>query len=147
MKTNQIILPVIFLLFGCHNEKGDVEKWKGEILEAEKNFAEMAESRGIEEAFLAYAAEDAVLMRNNKLVIGKTGMAKYFREQSLGSKGVTLTWKPDFVDVSRAGDLGYTYGYYEVSYPDSSGSVTENKGVFHTVWRRQGDGSWKFVWD
>ena len=44
-------------------------------------------------------------------------------------------------------DLGYTYGHYTFSYIDSGGNKIENKGVFHTVWKRQSDGTWRFVWD
>jgi ketosteroid isomerase-like protein len=116
-------------------------------LETEKNFADMAESEGIPEAFLFYAAEEAVLMRNNKLVIGRKRLQEYFDQQSSSGQEVHLTWKPDFVDVSSSGDLGYTYGNYRFSYTDSTGTVREDSGVFHTVWKRQKDGTWKFVWD
>ena len=58
-----------------------------------------------------------------------------------------LSWKPDFVDVSASGDLGYTYGHFTYSYTDSTGTIMESSGVFHTVWKRQADGSWLFVWD
>ncbi len=30
---------------------------------------------------------------------------------------------------------------------DSIGNDIDNKGVFHTVWKRQADGEWRFVWD
>ena len=130
------------------NQKKEIEIWKDEILETEKNFANMVESKGIPEAFLFYAAEDAVLMRNNKLVIGRNRLEEYFEKQALTTnKEVRLTWKPDYVDVSSSGDLGYTYGKYTFSYKDSVGAVKEDSGVFHTVWRKQPDGTWKFVWD
>jgi ketosteroid isomerase-like protein len=128
-------------------EKDSVEKWKDEIVETEKNFATMAEENGIPEAFISYAAEDAVLMRNNKLVVGKQDLIRYLENQPAKVKDEHLSWKPDFVDVSTSGDLGYTYGHYIYSYTDSTGTTIENSGVFHTVWKRQEDGSWKFVWD
>ena len=145
----QFILPVFLLLCSCSNEtrQASVNRWKHEILETEKNFAEMAKAEGIAKAFITYAAEDAVLMRNNKLVTGKKELIDYFENQKPLDNDVSLTWKPDYVDVSVSGDLGYTYGYYRVSYIDSSGSEVENSGVFHTVWKRQKDNTWKFVWD
>ena len=42
-----------------------IKKWKIEILDTEKEFSEMASKEGIATAFLKYAAEDVVLMRNN----------------------------------------------------------------------------------
>jgi len=58
-----------------------------------------------------------------------------------------LEWAPDFVDVSSSGDLAYTYGKFTFSFKDSLGNKVENKGIFHTVWKRQSNGEWKFVWD
>lgn len=145
----QFILPVFLLFYSCQTdtEKGSIEKWKQEILETEQNFAKMARDEGIRNAFLTYAAEDAVLMRNNALVIGKKAINVYFENNTSKDKDVSLIWKPDFVDVAASGDLGYTYGHYTYSYIDSSGIKIENKGVFHTVWKRQPDGTWRFVWD
>lgn len=124
-----------------------MEKWKQEIAETEKSFAAMAEEEGISKAFMSYAAEDAVLMRNNKLVIGKENLRELFENQASKPKDEKLSWKPDFVDVSMSGDLGYTYGQFTYSYTDSTGTSVENTGVFHTVWKRQADGEWRFVWD
>ncbi len=59
----------------------------------------------------------------------------------------TLTWKPTFVDVSRSGDLAYTYGGAVFTSIDSTGNKIERIGEFHTIWKRQKDGTWKFVWD
>jgi ketosteroid isomerase-like protein len=56
-----------------------------------------------------------------------------------------LTWSPDFIDVSASGDMAYTYGKYNYTTTDSLGNVSEIEGIFHTVWKRQADGNWKFV--
>jgi len=126
---------------------GTIEKWKNEILETEQEFAKMAKKEGIKMAFLEFAAEEAVLMRNNKLVVGKSAIKVHFENQSAKNTNVSLTWRPDFVDVSIAGDLGYTYGEYIYSFTNSEGNFIKNKGIFHTVWKRQENGAWKFVWD
>ena len=107
----------------------------------------MAGEEGISKAFMTYAAEDAVLMRNDKLVIGKKNLAMLFENQASKPKNESLNWKPDFVDVSASGDLAYTYGHFTYSYTDSTGTKIESSGVFHTVWKRQADGSWLFVSD
>ena len=124
-------------------DKNAVEIWKQEILETEQSFAKMVKEEGIHKAFITYAADDAVLMRNNDLVLGKTNISLLYENQT--SKG--LVWVPDFVDVSLSGDLGYTYGRYTFSHTDPDGNVVDSKGVFHTVWKRQAEGKWLFVWD
>ena len=129
------------------NNEGSTEQWKDEIIATEKAFAKMAMTKGIPQAFIAYAADDAVLLRNNKLIIGKDSLRASFENAESQNTNVSLTWEPDFVDVSASGDLGYTYGTYLYVTTDSTGATNEVKGVFHTVWKRQPDGKWKYVWD
>lgn len=139
------IITASLFLNSC-NTKPDIksmEKWKQEIRQTELDFAKMAKEEGIEKAFITYAAEDAVVMRNNELVKGLKNIEVFYKDKT--SKG--LDWVPDFVDVSASGDLGYTYGHYTYSYIDSTGKAAENKGIFHTVWKKQSDGTWRFVWD
>ncbi len=144
-KLLYFIILVCLSFYSCNMKpnKISIEKWKQEILETEKSFAKMAREEGLQKAFMTYAAEDAVLMRNDDLVIGKNNIDLLYENQT--SKG--LAWIPDFVDVAKSGDLGYTYGHYTFSYFDSSGKAIESKGIFHTVWKRQPDGIWRFVWD
>lgn len=143
---NSLPYSIIFLLLfnSCLNEtkKDSVDTWKEEIRQAEEDFAKMAKDKGIHDAFLSFAANDAVLQRG-ELIIGIKNIDKHLEK----STSKNLSWSPDFVDVSATGDLGYTYGKYVFKYTDSIGNPLEDKGIFHTVWKRQADGKWKFVWD
>jgi len=127
------------------NQTNSKEIYKKEILETEKAFAEMAKIEGLPKAFLAYADEAAVLNRNNTIIKGKPAIKEYFKKQTL--REVKLEWTPDFVEVSQSGDLGYTYGKYSFSAKDTSGQKIESEGIFHTVWKKQADGNWRYVWD
>ena len=148
-KFLKLILPISLLFYSCNTnrKKDDIEKWKSEIVATEQKFAAMTEKEGIPKAFLTYAAEDAVLMRNNSLIIGIEALKENYENKNLDSGTVSLTWKPDFVDVALSGDLGYTYGKYVYTTTDSIGNTNTVEGIFHTVWKRQADGKWKFVWD
>ncbi|MEQ1586437.1 MAG: nuclear transport factor 2 family protein [Cyclobacteriaceae bacterium] len=141
------ILVLILILPSCTlDKKGDIEVWKKEIADTEHAFAAMAKVDGVAKAFITFAANDAVLLRNNELIKGKDAIeASYDRRFSSGN--ASLTWAPDFVDVSSSGGLGYTYGKYVYTSTDSLGNSTTSEGIFHTVWKRQSDGTWKFVWD
>ena len=145
--SSTILLILILASCNSRNEEHNIEKWKSEIVETERAFAEMAKAEGIPKAFVTYAAEDAILMRNNTLISGKDAIKNSFGNQDQGAGNVELAWEPDFVDVSRSGDLGYTYGKYTYSVTDSSGAVKLDSGIFHTVWKRQSNGDWRFVWD
>ncbi|MBS4057241.1 MAG: nuclear transport factor 2 family protein [Bacteroidales bacterium] len=146
--TSGLLLILLIFLTACQsgNDNSDREKWLQEIASTEQAFADLAAQEGIEKAFVSYAAADVVLLRNKQLIRGKDGLSRYFAENAANDQP-KLSWKPDFIDVSTSGDLGYTYGKYVYSSIDSAGITTSTEGVFHTVWKRQADGQWRFVWD
>ena len=141
------LIGIVLILSSCSMKKADqTEQYKNEIVAAEKAFAKLVKEKGIKEGFLSFAADSAVVRRGEELHIGKEALnLLYSRPSKL--KDVVLEWTPDFVDVAASGDLGYTYGKYYFSGTDSLGNTIEERGIFHTVWKRQQDGSWKFVWD
>ncbi len=144
-KLTFIFTSTFLFLISCNTkpDKIQIETWKNEIRETEQNFSKMAGEEGIHKAFTTFAAEDAVLMRNNKIIEGLKSIDEHYKNQN--SKG--LSWSPDFVDVAASGDLGYSYGHYIFSYIDSMGNSVADTGIFHTVWKKQSDGTWRFVWD
>jgi len=145
MKKTFIILACIPLFQACQKSI-DKEEVKKEILQAEKDFETMASEKGIAQAFYYFADENAVIKReNDTLIIGKETIKIYYSKQDL--KNATVNWTPDFIEVSDCGTLGYTYGKYVWKIKNTDGEVTEFKGVFHTVWKKQKDNSWKYVWD
>lgn len=135
------------LLSSCtmNKKENQIIAWKKEIVQVEKEFCNMATTEGIPKAFEAFADDDAVLMRNRDLVIGKKAIVELYN--SAPASNAQLVWEPEFVEVAESGDLAYTYGYYTYSSVDSSGNTNTSQGVFHTVWKRQKDGNWKYVWD
>ncbi|MCF8236325.1 MAG: nuclear transport factor 2 family protein [Bacteroidales bacterium] len=149
MKKQHLLFLISALLLSCKadRQKNEIRLWEKEILETEKAFAQMAQHKGIMEAFLYYAAEDAVLSRNNKLYKGRHAIRKYFDARRPAFENARLIWQPEFVEVSFAGDLGYTYGKYFYIKPDSTGVADTLTGIFHTVWKKQENGEWRFVWD
>jgi len=146
MKKHLSFLIALHLtLVSCDSQKSKdlTEQWKQEIRESEANFAAMLNEKGLHDAFVTYAADDATILRENKVIKGKKAIDEHYK--NVNTK--TLTWSPDFVEVSKSGDLGYTYGTYHYTYKDSIGEEHVDTGIFHTVWKRQEDGSWKYVWD
>lgn len=61
--------------------------------------------------------------------------------------GPTLTWTPIKGEVIGAGDVGYTTGRSVLRQKGPDGKVTERRGQYLTVWRKQADGTWKVVFD
>ncbi len=132
---------LIFILVACQSKPQNI---KQEIVEAEAAFEKMAAEKSIAQAFYEFADKNATINRG-ELIHGREAILDFYRKASLDS--AQLQWAPDSVFVSESGDMAYTYGKYKISLPDSSGEITTKTGIFHTVWKRQSDGSWKYVWD
>lgn len=140
-----IFIPLMFASCSVFQKEDKSEIAKREIVQTEKDFASFCKSNGIQEAFTQYAADSAVILLSDSLIIGKENVQKHYAEDKF--KDAQLIWEPDFVDASKSGDMGYTYGRYVYKTKDIKGNPLEFKGYFHTVWKRQTDGTWRFVWD
>jgi len=147
-QTFRMLLVILLTMFsGCHSDKANNQNdLKQEIMKVEKDFEAAAGANGIAEAFYKFADENAVIKRkNDTLIKGKENIRKYY--QNIDLKNVVLSWTPDFICVSEDGTLAYTYGNYTWKSKDADGKTVESRGVFHTVWKKQHDGTWKYVWD
>ena len=126
-------------------KKVDLEKAKAEVRQAELDFSSYAGREGIAAAFYTYAANDAVINRGGKVVEGKDAIRAFYDRDNF--KTARLVWAPDFVEVAASADLAYTYGKFTFTDTGADGKEVKNEGIFHTVWKRQKDGTWKFVYD
>ena len=143
--TMLLLISSLFFV-ACKEKEDDLEEIKTSVMKAEKDFEKMAAEKGIAEAFWYYAAPDAVIKRqNDTLIKGKENIKKYYSTDFY--KRASVKWTPDFIDISEEGDMAYTYGKYIWHSSDSAGSINEFAGIFHTVWKKQPDGDWKYVWD
>lgn len=148
MKNSILFLFVLFWLLGCAPKKviQSQDTLKKEVFKVEDDFKNLSLTNGISEAFYTFADDDAVIKReNDTLIQGKENIKKYYSNPKF--KKASVTWKPDFVEVSKDGEMAFTYGKYIWTVKDSLGNKKDFKGVFHTVWKKQKDGSWKYVWD
>jgi len=124
-------------------KKDNTKEWKQEIIDTEVRFQKMLEDKGMHDAFVTFADDNAVLIRGTDIIKGKEAIDNFYKNKN--SKG--LSWKVDFVEVSKSGDLAYTYGKYIFNYKDSIGNPLKDTGVFNSIWKRQTDGTWKYVKD
>ena len=124
----------------------DPEAVKEEVFAAEKAFEAMAAEKGLAEAFSWFAAEDAVILRgNDSLIAGKEGIRNYYLQPVFSA--ATVNWTPGRIGVSDDGNLAWTYGPFVWKLIREEGDTVVTRGVFHTVWKRQKDGTWRYLWD
>ena len=146
-KHVKVLFSSLVLLISCNTSETEdnVAKWQAEIIQVEQDFNDLAQKVGLPDAFYKYAAHDGVIRKSGKLVEGKVAIKQWIKSDVRPNE--TLTWKPTFVDVSLSGDLAYTYGDATFTVIDSLGNKKEKTSVYHTVWKRQEGGHWRFVWD
>ena len=117
-----------------------------EMVKTEQAFSKMAEEKNTHDAFMAFIADDGLLFRPGA-VNGKKWMIEHPPPPPKNTdKKPLLAWQPKFAGMSASGDMGFTTGPWE-SKADIKDEKAQGYGHFVTVWKKQTDGSWKFVVD
>ena len=135
-----LLLPLLFLS-ACTPEQTDLRiQAKNEIISADRAMSDLAAKEGFHSALLAYADDSVIKPNEGEFpVIGKNALEKYWS----GKKDFqTLTWEPFRAEAAASGEMGYTFGNWKFVLPD-----TTYYGNYYTIWKKQGDGKWKFVVD
>ena len=133
-----ILTAAIFCKTGCSGPQDN-----SSLMDVDRAFSEFSKEHGMQAAFLHYAADSAVLLQKNTWpIVGKKEIEKLFSLYS--DTGFMLTWEPLHEDISRSGDLGFTYGIYTML---NKGTLSESKGKYVTIWKMQEDKTWKFILD
>ena len=135
-----VVISSLFLLAAC-NSKHSSEEMRNEIIETDKAFSEYSHKHGMKKAFYHYAAESAVMLRDDSYpIVGREKIKELFadRDDSL----FTFTWEPSDADVAKSGELGYSYGTYKIQTKD-----TLLEGTYVSIWKKDRKGNWKYVLD
>jgi hypothetical protein len=111
---------------------------KNELISVDRAFSALSVSHGPSAAFFAYALPNTKFLSEKKQ--GPEAIQSMFENLP---KGAVLSWTPEFADVSTLGELGYTWGRYDLSMPGKP----VRHGTYVTVWKRQPDGGWKIALD
>lgn len=114
-----------------------------EMVKTEQAFSKTAEEKNTRDAFMDFIADDGLLFRPGA-VNGKKWMLEHPVPPS--DKKPLLAWQPAFAGMSASGDMGFTTGPWEFK-GDIKDETPSGYGHFVTVWKKQTDGSWKFVVD
>lgn len=139
MKSLSLLLSLFMCAVGAFGQDAKLPPEVSSIVEAERAFARAAVAKGIRDSFLENMTDESILFRPGP-VPGRKWITEHPAPQGV------LTWQPIFADVARAGDLGYTTGPWEFREKSLSDKPVAH-GQFVTIWKKQADGTWKFVVD
>lgn len=124
------------LLAACASAPSADDVSVAPIVAAERAFARHSIEIGTNSAFRTFTAPDGQVPRATGIV----GAPEAYANLTDTGPG-TLFWWPAYAGISRSGDLGFTTG------PFSADAARTPAGQYFTVWRRQPDGSWKWLFD
>jgi len=99
---------------------------------AERAFAADGLALGVQASFLKHSAPEGIVFAPEP-VLAKAAFGQP------RPKSVELVWWPLWAAISRSGDLGFTTGPYTRD--------GQPGGYYFTVWAKQPDGSWKWLYD
>jgi uncharacterized protein (TIGR02246 family) len=113
------------------------------ISDTEAQWSQATAANDVEKA-IAYYADDAVLIvPGREAVQGKDAIGAALRAMSK-DPDFSLHFRTSKADVAKSGELGYTWGTYELTVTDSAThKVIHDNGSYVTTYRKQADGSWK----
>lgn len=106
------------------------------VVAAERAFAADGLVMGIDASFMKWSTDDAILISRG----GPRRVHDVFDASALPDPTApTLVWWPNWAGIARSGDLGFTTGGVELG--------GRRTGHYFTIWKRQSDGGWKWVYD
>lgn len=137
----KIIFFLILLLYSCGGTSIDHNVQAAqEIKTTDIAMSRLATEIGFYKALLTYAEDSVILPIKGELpLIGKSAATLRWAEKPIITG---LTWEPVKVEASASGDLGYSFGFATNKQQDT---ITYTN--YCTIWRKQKNGAWKFVYD
>lgn len=146
-----IIIAIIFVSKKAGENKTNVhakfiKQVNKSLVDTDRNFYKASTQKGLGNAFINFADDSVIIIRDKEFpIMGKTELTKYYLNHESDIK--PLYWEPVKAEVSPDGQLGYTFGKWEYRNVDKNGKMNIGYGNYLTVWKRQKDNAWKYVYD
>ena len=105
------------------------------VVAMEREFAAHAAEHGWVEAFRLYSAPDGQMAGPG----GIATVAASLEGAPAGDR--SLAWWPLYAGIARSGDLGFTTGTFSID------AARTPRGQYFTVWKREPDGRWRWIFD
>lgn len=125
----------------CAQSDESILIWES-LRQADSDLAESSRAVGVNRAFLDSFAEGAIIFREGPV----DARNLYEQASPLDRSRTALDSRANFIDFSRAGDLGLTSGPYRYTSEQSGNGPQRRYGHFVTIWRNYGS-EWRMVAD
>jgi ketosteroid isomerase-like protein len=116
------------------------------IRAASKAWSDAAQAKDVDKAVSFYATDGIQLTDKGPLVDDAATLHAGWQKM-LALPGPGLSLQTSKVEVAKSGDIAYEYGAYDFAVADSAGKITDQKGKYVVIWKKQTDGTWKAAVD
>jgi ketosteroid isomerase-like protein len=96
---------------------------------------------------VSYWSDDAHVLQPGLPPIEGKAAIRAFVTASLKIPGFKIHWVSEKPVLSPDGKMAYVLSQVETTAPGANGSLESTHGRSVTVWRREGDGTWRCVVD
>ena len=144
MKTLVSIVATLLVLAisGCAPQV-DLEAEAAAIREAtDVEWLEVGQAKDLD-LWVSFHTDDASLLPPNAPIITGKEAIRAFVSKLISTPGWAASWQTTKIEVSRSGDLAYSYGTQETTVDDAEGNPVTDQQKWVAVWKKQPDGSWK----
>ena len=138
------ILSFLLFLLAC-SQSIDIEREREILIQTDKEFALLSVEKGAAEAFNQYLLDNALQLPAGRNPV--QGRNNIYDKMKKNQDNYILDWSPQFAEVAKSGELGYTWGTYTLTYGDESGEEQKSYGKYLNIWKKQINGNWKVAID
>ncbi len=93
--------------------------------------------------WVSFHTDDASLLPPNAPIVTGKEAIRAFVSKLISTPGWAASWQTTKIEVSRSGDLAYSYGTQKTTVDDAEGNPVTDQQKWVAVWKKQPDGSWK----
>ena len=145
----KLLISIFFIslfLYSCEEKKAEIKNDTADaqkkLIETDKAFSRLSEQKGMKAAYIDYIDSNGVLLKPGLIPVMGANAIDYLIQQN--DTAFSLTRQPQTAVVAASGDLGYTYGIFSYRMKANDSTLY---GTYVSIWRKQRDGTWKFVLD
>ncbi len=139
-----LILLIFVFQISC-GQLVDTKVEKENLLQTDIEFAQFSVNNGAAEAFNEYLTGDALQLPAGDNPV--EGVKNIYNRMKDNQGNYVLDWSPQYAEVAKLGDMGYTWGTYSLAYKDENGEEQKSYGKYLNIWKKQSDGKWKVAVD
>lgn len=143
MLAKFVCLAVLASILGCSDSASvNVESERQAILEADREWAAAARTGDVAK-LVGFWSDDAInFFPYQPVAKGKAAIGELVR-RNRSRPNFSLSWEPQEAIVAASGDLGYSYGTFQLSFENGDHELVSTNGHYVCIWKKQADGSWK----